>query len=90
MVIAACFSTSGAWLSDLSSKQRIVITATKSATEYNYSRFAKYFAESINDPSVDLDHDRELSLLEAFLAATRRTDRFYQDEGRLASEHAIG
>jgi hypothetical protein len=89
VVIAACFSTGGAWVPELAGPNRITIAATKSGAEYNYSRFARYFAESINDLSIDLDHDREVSLLEAFLSASRRTAKFYQDANRLASEHAI-
>lgn len=89
VIVAACFSTSGVWVPELAGPNRITIAATKSGAEYNYSRFAKYFAESINDLNIDLDHDHEVSLLEAFLSASRRTARFYQDGSRLASEHAI-
>ncbi len=89
VVIAACFSTSGAWIPELAASDRTVVAATKSGAEINYSRFAKYFAESIYDMSVDLDHDKEVSLLEAFLSASRKTERFYAEDNRLASEHAI-
>ncbi len=88
-VVACCFSTSGAWFKSLSAKNRIVLTATTSATEANFSRFAQHLASSVNDKTVDLDHDDEVSLLEAFLAATRRTQLFYDDANRLATEHAL-
>ena len=89
IVVACGFSTSGVWLSDLSGPNRIVMTATKQTSEINYSRFAKYLAESIADPQADLDHDEEVSLLEAFLAADHRTQQFYIEQNRLASEHAL-
>ena len=55
----------------------------------NYSRFGGYFSESINNPAADLDKDGQVSLLEAFLTATRNTEEFYSLDGRLASEHAL-
>jgi len=36
-----------------------------------------------------VDHDQEVSLLEAFLAASSQTDRFYREDARLATEHAL-
>jgi hypothetical protein len=38
---------------------------------------------------ADLDKDGQTSLLEAFLAASHRTDEFYRQAGRLATEHAL-
>src|SRR5690606_33116880 len=73
----------------LSEPGRIVITATRSGSELNYSRFGKYLAASLQDLSADLDHDLEVSLLEAFLTAVARTEQFYRGEARLASEHAL-
>ncbi|XZE21571.1 hypothetical protein SH449x_001474 [Pirellulaceae bacterium SH449] len=88
-VIINCFSSSGPFLAELSGENRIVITATKSGSEQNYSRFADYFSRALTDPRSDLDHDDQISVLEAFLAASSGVARFYQDEGRLASEQAL-
>ncbi len=38
---------------------------------------------------ADLDKDGQVSLLEAFLIASRRTLEFYKVEGRIATEHAL-
>ncbi|HBE67904.1 MAG TPA: hypothetical protein DDW52_07120 [Planctomycetaceae bacterium] len=88
-VVVACFSASGAFLPALSRSGCIVVSATQSGSERNYSRFGKFVAQSLGDEAADLDHDREVSLLEAFLFAANKTGQFYADSSRLASEHAI-
>lgn len=84
-----CFSCSGAFLNPLSGQDRVVITATNSGAELNYSRFGGYLAESLSDKVADLDHDDQVSLLEAYLLASDKVARFYQSESRLATEHAL-
>lgn len=88
-VIVNCSSSSGPFLSELSGANRVVVTATKSGAEQNYSRFADFLSRSLTDPASDLDHDSQISLLEAFLASSSGVARFYQDEGRLATEQAL-
>jgi hypothetical protein len=82
-------SSSAPFLSQLSRSNRIVISATRNGNEQNFSRFGQYLAESITDPQSDLDHDGQVSLLEAFLAGSRKTQEFYQAENRLATEHSL-
>ena len=82
-------SSSGPFINALSGENRIVITATKSGAEQNYTRFGEYLSQAITDPSTDLDHDDSVSILEAFLAASNRVAQFYENEGRLASEQAL-
>jgi hypothetical protein len=89
IIFVNCSSASAPFLTELAAENRVVITATQSGSEYNFSRFGKYLSQAINDPSIDLDHDQEISLLEAFLAASKATERFYRDEARLATEHAL-
>src|SRR4029078_12500696 len=67
----------------------MVVTATRSSSEVNFTRFGDYFSASVNDPTADLDKDGQTSLLEAFLAASSRTQEFYKQNGRLMTEHAI-
>jgi hypothetical protein len=82
-------SASAPFLAKLSAPNRVVITSTRSGAEQNYARFGKFFAESIIDPAADLDKDGQVSLLEAFLSAARKTAEFYKTDGRLATEHAL-
>lgn len=89
IVIIDTSSSSAPFLNKLSGNNRIVITATKSGYELNYTRFGQYLAESIIDTQSDLDKDGQTSLLEAFLTASNRVAEFYASEGRLATEHAL-
>jgi hypothetical protein len=82
-------SSSAPFLNKLSATNRVIITATRSGNEQNLTRFGQYFAEAITSPDADLDKDGQVSLLEAFLIASRRTTEFYKVEGRIATEHAL-
>jgi hypothetical protein len=67
-----------------------VITATKNEAEQSYTRFGRHFAEAAGGlPEADLDNDAQVSLLEAFLHASKRVAAFYKDQGRIATEHAL-
>lgn len=89
LAIVNCASASGPFLGALTAEGRVVVTATKSGHEHNFARFGDYFSASIADPAADLDKDEQVSLLEAFLAASARTAEFYQEDSRLATEHAL-
>jgi hypothetical protein len=82
-------SSSAPFLNKLSGTNHVIITATRSGNEQNFTRFGQYFAEAITGTDADLDKDGQVSLLEAFLIASRRTGEFYKVEGRLATEHAL-
>ena len=82
-------SSSAPFMNKLSGSNRVIITATKSGFELNYTRFGTYFANAITDTSSDIDKDGQTSLLEAFLAASRNVEEFYSAAGRLATEHAL-
>lgn len=82
-------SSSAPFLNKLSASNRVVIAATRSGHEQNFTRFGQYFAEALTDPHADLDKDGQVSLLEAFLMASRQATEFYKVEGRLATEHAL-
>ena len=89
LVVVQCASASGPFLPALSAPGRVIITATRSGYEVNFARFGGYLARALADPAADLDHDGQVSLLEAFLMAARQTDEFYRDEGRLMTEHVL-
>jgi hypothetical protein len=88
-VVVCGFSASGAFLKPLTAPDRVIVCATRSGSENNFARFGGYFSESIADPAADLDKDGETSVLEAWLAASRRVADFYKNEGRLATEHSL-
>ncbi|MDA7916358.1 hypothetical protein N9B94_03900 [Verrucomicrobia bacterium] len=89
VVIINAASASGPFLDRLSRKGRIVVTATKSGSELQFARFGGYLAGAIGSSKGDLDKDGQVSLLEAFLLASKLTQEFYSTEGRLSTEHAL-
>jgi hypothetical protein len=89
LVIINTASSSAPFLNKLSAAGRIVITATKSGFEHNFTRFGQYLAEAIAKPQADLDKDGQTSLLESFLDASHRTHEFYTSAGRLVTEYAL-
>ncbi len=89
VAVINCASASAPFINRLSGENRIILTATKSGYEFNYARFGRYISETITDPRADLDKDGQVSLLEAFLAASSRVKEFYAQESRLATEQAL-
>jgi hypothetical protein len=89
LAVIDCSSCSGPFLPKLSAPGRVIVTATRSGFEENYTRFGQFISEAMVDPASDLDRDGQTSLLEAFLVASRRVDQFYKDDGRLTTEHAL-
>jgi hypothetical protein len=89
LAVIDCASASGPFINALSAPGRVIITATRSGYEMNVTRFGNYLARDAADPAADLDKDGQTSLLEAFLLASRQTQDFYKDAGRLATEHSL-
>ena len=88
-VVIFCAASSAPFLQTIAGPDRVVITATKSGSEENYSRFGDFLSQSLSDAASDLDHDRSLSVLELFLAASRRVEKYYAEQGLLATEQAL-
>lgn len=82
-------SASGASLSALARKNRIVITATKSGNEKNATVFARYWVDALRDPAADADKNGSISALEAYEYAERKTAAYFEAEKLLATEHAM-
>lgn len=90
IVIVHTASASGGFLRALAGKNRVIITATKSPDEVFYACFGEHFAEAIAGlAEADLDQDKQVSLLEAFRHASKAAATFYENENRLATEHAL-
>ena len=87
IVIVAATPASGASLEKFAAKNRVVIAATRSGAEGNDVVFYDYFLEALQNPAADEDKDQKVSVWEAFKYAVAGTERFYKDEGRLATEH---
>ncbi|MBM3965578.1 MAG: hypothetical protein FJ308_11025 [Planctomycetes bacterium] len=88
-VFVFCNSSSAPFMASIAGPNRVVITATKSGSEQNFSRFGDYFSQALSDLSSDLDHDHMLSVLEVFLTASSGVAKYYEDRGLLATEQAL-
>ncbi len=89
LVILCCFSSSAPFINRLSAPGRVVVTATKSGHEQNFSRFGGFLSRAVVDQQADLDKDHQTSVLEAFLIASRQLEDWYAQDARLATEHAL-
>lgn len=89
LVIINGASASAPFLKPLTGPDRVIVTATRSGSEKNATRFGGFLAEAIAHPTADLDQDGGISLLEAFLFAGKRVESSFKEEGLLATEHPL-
>ena len=82
-------SCSAPFIKALSGPNRVVATATKSGYEQNFCRFGGYMAAALGQAEADLDKDGAVSVLEAFLIASRKVGEYYRENDRLVSENAL-
>jgi hypothetical protein len=88
VVFVNASSASGDFARVLSGRNRVVVTATKSATERNETTFARHFAAALSAPGADVNKDGRVTVLEAFDYARREVARAYEQDNRLLTEHA--
>ena len=82
-------SSSAPFIRTLSGPNRVIATATKSGYEQNFCRFGGYISSALEQKKADLDKDGAVSVLEAFLIASRKVEEYYRENDRLASESAL-
>lgn len=82
-------SASGAFVGPLSGDDRIVVTATRSAREAEWTHFPEFFVQALVDDGADVDKDGRVSLLEAFEFTRGEVARRYERDGQLLTEHAL-
>jgi len=88
MVIVNTTSASYGFSAALSSEGRVVISSTRSSSEKYDPIFSRYFIEALDSRNGDRDKNNRVSMLEAFNYAKNSVDQWYEDQGRLAAEHA--
>lgn len=88
VVIINTTSASYGFSSMLSGEGRVVISSTRSPSEKFDPVFSRYFIEALDNRSGDQDKNNRVSMLEAFEYARARVEQWYEEQGRLASEHA--
>ena len=88
-IVVNVTSCSGGSLFALSRKGSIVVTATKSGMEKNLTHTGRFFIEAFKDNAADMDKNGRVSLMEAFTYARLNVETFYENEGRLPTEHPV-
>ena len=89
VVFVNASSASGDFVDVLKQSGRIVVTATKTAMERNESVFASQFSRALSTEEADADKDGRISVLEAFEFTKKEVARFYENEKKLQTEHAL-
>jgi chorismate mutase len=92
-LIVLATSASGAALAQLqvansSNDNRIVITATKSGSERNATRFAEHWVAAFSATEADRDKNEWVTAQEAFDYASRKIADGFKANASLATEHA--
>ena len=88
LVIVNTTSASYGFSTSLSSEGRVVISSTRSPSERYDPIFSNYFIEALDGRNGDRDKNNRVSMLEAFEYAKNNVEAWYEEQGRLASEHA--
>ena len=89
MAVVVATAASGAFVPALSAPGRIVITATRSGRENEEVAFTRHFARALSEDGADSNKDGGVSLAEAFDYARSEVARYYEQNKRLATEHAL-
>ena len=82
-------SASAPFIQALSAPGRIIIAATRTATQTNQTVFPEFFVKALTTSAADLDKDGGLSIREAFHYASEQTAASFVASGLLAAEHSI-
>lgn len=87
-LIVNATSASGAVSERWKRENRIVITATRSGTERNATRFAEYWIQALSSSEADRDKNEVVTAAEAFEFASRKVADAFKTDAALATEHA--
>jgi hypothetical protein len=89
LVFVNTSSSSGPFVEALSAPGRTIITATRSGAEQFATLFGGYFVDAFTSVDADQDKNQRVTMLEAFRYAKAGVTRAYEQEGLLATEHAM-
>jgi hypothetical protein len=89
LVFVNTSSSSGPFVEAMSGPGRTIITATRNGAEQFATLFGGFFVDAFTSPDADADKNQRVSMLEAFSYAKAGVARAYDQEGLLATEHAL-
>jgi len=89
VVVLDTTSASFGFLETLAAPGRVVITATNTPAQRYHTLFAGAFIDALTDKAADQDQNGRVSMLEAFIYASRLVGQHYEQAGTLPTEHAM-
>ena len=89
IVLVNASSSSYPFCALLSEPGRVIVSATRSGAEKYNTIFAEYFIAALDDHAGDRDKNRRVSIWEAFLFAVKKIEKWYADQSRIPTEHAV-
>ena len=63
------------------------MAATRNGSERNATHFGRFFVEALTSEEADLNKNNTISIQEAFDFADRGVTAYFENEGKLATEH---
>jgi hypothetical protein len=88
MLIVNATSSSGSVMESWRRANRVVITATKSGSERNATKFAEYWVQALSSPEADRDKNEIVTAAEAYEFASRKVADVFKSDASLATEHS--
>jgi hypothetical protein len=88
VVVVNAASASGDFVDALAGPRRLIVTATRTASERNETVFGGHYVRGLAGGAADADKDGRTSVREAFEYARREVAREYEADNRLQTEHA--
>lgn len=89
VVVVNTTSASYPFCSTLSGPGRVIVSATRSRAEKFDTIFARHFIDALDNHAGDRDKNRRVSMWEAFLFAGKQVEKWYVDQNRIPTEHAV-
>ena len=89
IVLVNATSSSYPFCEILSEPGRVIVSATRSAAEKYNTIFAEHFIAALDDHAGDRDKNRRVSIWEAFIFAGKQVEKWYTDQSRIPTEHAV-
>ena len=77
------------FLEALAGRGRIVVTAADSAAQQYETVLPEFFIAAFGEEQADLDRNGRISIWEAFQSASARVKKWFEDQGRLATERPL-
>jgi hypothetical protein len=82
-------SASQPFIEALSGSGRIVVTATRTGTQKNETRFPSFLIDALTSPAADQDKDSRVSVAELYRYASEKTAQWFDDNGHIPTENAL-